>query len=653
MVNIGQGIFDYTSNVSGTANVNVGEDTGSEYQNAPISALRTLLLGVTTNAGGEFYVYTDGTTYFARNNLTGAIEKTSTHADIVLQYAIDTLFAGSALGTSGHFRNIWTGGKYGRINVGPGIYNIYTAVILKSRISIYGSGRLNTRFKLADNLAPGINNNSLDVFKSKGWDVGSISSTFQSNPSTQPGDFDITVACCTIDGNKANNPIPSTNTATTTFVNSVETAGTDSWGHGLAYFGYGLTCYDIEFKDCNGAGLIIQNSSTDIADEGTFLWNYIHHCDFNLNGRQGLLMRHFQMFVHDINCASNGEAGIDSQYCDYWSGAGILTDYNSYYNGTNHGNISSTIYDPNGYDVRLTTTSQWWVSNGWQEGPLGPGDSMVLGASNAPNSATGFQLKGSVIGLFLSNMQFDNPRYASLYISQKATNVRVSSTRFQGQDAITPPSNPDRTACGIQLNGNGNTIEAQFNTHDTSGCPTCVIVGGLRLASQSSQESNGALNNYVKMNCADTFNILDWEANGSPGAVNRGNTFDVTYSANANSGRVFFKAGGQAVDFTKNRFSSQSALWNSASNGVVQTPSLGQNGGTVIISGDTSTTTFVATSHSLLSTPNILESRAKNSGAANAPSYYVTADATNITFNFLTAPASGQHQYWWNAKVSP
>ena len=98
----------------------------------------------------DFYVYIDRDEQGkikARNNRTGLIQSThATNANVPIQAAIDYLSKNSTqTTTTGPMLNLWTGGRYGSVYIGPGTYNIANSVVAKSNITIQGAGMWNTQ----------------------------------------------------------------------------------------------------------------------------------------------------------------------------------------------------------------------------------------------------------------------------------------------------------------------------------------------------------------------------------------------------------------------------------------------------------------------------------------------------------------------------
>jgi len=597
------------------------------------------------NVTYDYYIFIDpddGNKIKARNNRTGTIDSVhATNADVPIQAAIDALSAGSTVGSAtlpvpgaGDNINLWTGGKYGAIFVGPGIYKFYTAVILKSNILIAGAGAWSTVFTFPDTLNLGTN--AQDIFKSSQWDAKSIGGGTLTQAQLDQGDTGVRLRDFQIYGNARNQAYglpgtPNVNTATTTVVGGKEQAGTDSWGHGIAYYGSDLELNNLLIHGCSGAGVIIQNNGAHLGSyvpSGSGQYNQTSRV-LNVvswgNGRQGLLLR-CPFYVDRYWSYGNGEAGIDVQNSAYFGAAGWFGNMEMFYDGQNHGNQSTVTYDALGFEMRLTGYVSF-ITSSWIEGPWGPGDSLVMGIE--VSSPAGYQLTGACSNNNITNCYFDFPRKSAILMTPGAISNSVQAT-VSGPGGSTFADFSESKAMTIQGGGRNNinlTIQT-FNTGTVNG----LVLGRL-------SPSAGSWNNNIILNSIDNLYAIDWQNTG-----NWYNSITCVCSAPSAVAQYFIKPAGQTIN-ANNTFHVDGV-------GQSTVSTKGQNGGLATFSGTGTSTGPFQIAHGLFTTPAVVGIVPNTTDALG--DLYVTADATNININYGMAPHSGTNnlKYYWNARVS-
>ncbi|MDQ6862401.1 MAG: hypothetical protein M3044_01110 [Thermoproteota archaeon] len=559
----------------------------------------------------DYYVYVDpddGNKYKARNGLTGAIDFVDpTNAEVVMNGVINTLSSGSVISTvNGPGRHIWSGGQYGKIFVGPGVFNVASSIVLKSNIRIEGCGPWATRFKLAPGTA---NTNNSNVFKSSMWDSRHFQGASLTTEQLRQGDIGIQLSHFSVDGNKVNNP------AVTTVV---ATPGAESWGHGIVLYGGSNWIDDVSTQFCVGAGIITQFAGV---DWGTFLSdspNIMHNIDSVNNGQQGFLAR-CAFHLNRFGSAYNGEAGLDIQNCGYffsdrWYGTNMLC----FFDGTNHGGQLTTVRDPLGFGVRLNG-GPGFISNSWIEGPFGSGDSLMIGIDNVPATSVDYTLQGLCGSTEITNCYFDFPRQAAIYLSNNATVINIHGCTILGPaNRVISDSTHSR---GIELLG--------------ASCKVDVYTGGFWGFPGQYGMSIGGSNNSIKYTGNGNLQDINWE---SP--LLKNNT--LTAQINTPSAAATTPITGSPNYFTNAIFIQ--------STGSSTNPALFQNGGLVTLTGNGSQLTFTI-AHGLYVAPNVVSVIANTASAATP--FSVIADGTNITITYITAPVAGSFKLWWNARVSP
>jgi hypothetical protein len=593
------------------------------------------------NTPYDYYIFIDpddSNTIKARNGRTGTIVSTHiSNADVVFQYAIDQLSVGST--SSGEF---WSGGKYGSIFVGPGIFNFYKYVILKSHIYIQFSGRWATKLRLADNIYNGgHNDNTIGIFKSSTWDVNSISTT--TNAATA-GDNGVILRDVEIDGNYTNNRIPDVNTATSKLVGGVETAGFDSWGHGIAFWGYDLICENVYVHNCPGAGIILQNNNAvgvmNLDGGAPYPLGTGTHTQTTLscfnnircvgNGRQGLLLRG-PAYVHNYWSYYNGEAGLDAQQSAYFFAGGWIDGIECFLDGAKHGSyVSADVYDPLGFEVRLAST-QWWLTNAWIEGPYGRGDNLMLGA-NGTSGSTGYQIKGAG-NIKANDLQLDSSRASHIFVGSGTTPHIIKAANIVGGNMASTVNNISNIVTPATILGQFNDIEIYFSGF-VDDAPNNFTANGVVIGSV------GAASNFNKITLytANTKYLIDNQNSGSI------NSIDAVVGDQASASTIIMNPGGSALsignDINIRSLNNSSSLTKS------------HNGGTATLTWVTGQTVYIIP-HKLFAAPNVYDVRPHNAAAVTAGSYFVTADATNVIINFTSAPANSSMTFIWNARVSP
>jgi hypothetical protein len=591
----------------------------------------------------DAYVYidvNDSNKIKARMNRTGTIYSHATNADVVMQSVIDDLSSGSTVGSSsspvpgaGDNLNLWTGGYYGAIFVGPGTYFVHTAIILKSNITIDGSGAWSTVFTFPNSLNLGTN--AQDIFKSSQWDSKSIGGGTLTTAQLAQGDTGVRLRNFAIYGNARNQNLggPGTatsNTATTTVVGGKEQAGTDSWGHGIAYYGYDLLIDNVLVHGCPGAGIIIQCPNAQLGSyvpAGSGQFNQISRI-LNVtswgNGRQGLLLR-CPFYVDRYWSYGNGEAGIDIQNCAYFGAAGWISNIEIFFDGQNHGGQATVTYDPLGFEMRLTGFVNF-LSDCWIEGPYGPGDSLVMGIE--VTSPTGYQLTGSCNNNNISNCYLDFPRKSGILMTPNAIYNNIQAT-ITGPATQSFADFSESKAMTIQ-GGGRNNLNLEINSFN-SGTVNGLVFGRL-------SPSAGSWNNTIFLNSIDNLYAIDWQ-----NASNFYNSITCTCSTAGATAHYFLKPGGQTIDYTKNIIHVDGV-------GQSTVSTRGQNGGLATITTNGSTTAFTIP-HLLYDVPNVVSVLPQTADARG--DFFVTVDTTNITVTYPIAPPSGTNKLWWNARVSP
>jgi hypothetical protein len=611
-----------------------------ELQNKVIDGTKNTLLNMAlaTRLGYDYYIFIDtddGNKFKCKDGKTGLIVPAATHAtnaDVPLQYAIDQLSSGSTSNSV----SFWSGGKYGTIFVGPGTFTFYTAVILKSNIAIIGSGRWNTKFTFPNGLYPSKNNNTLDIFKSFSWDTASIA--------TGPliGETGIMLKDFEIYGNWINNVIPAANTATSRLIGGIETAGEDSWGHGIAIWGYNILCENLFVHGCPGAGIILQNNNV----QGVMLgggvgafpfWtqSYDSNSQFInirswLNGRQGLLLRG-PASVYNYWSYWNGEAGIDAQTsANFTANVFYIDNIECFGNGANHGTYTtSDVYDPLCFSVRLAGIG--WLSNAWIEGPYGRGNTLMIGADGTGGN-TGYQIRPGG-GVYGNNINLDGSRDSHLFIGPSANacklRLAVVGSPIAGGTGASNPATP------MTVLGNFHQIDLTF-TGFIDNVGANYYANGAVLGSAST----GLTWSHIKIYSYDNQYVLD---NQNAGNLNAINATIVSRGAQVTS---LLRPGGAALNTTTNDI-----IINPVTN--TANPIRSHNGGIATFSGNGSNKVFNI-AHGLFAAPTVVNVNPNTDDARGPPT--ITFDATYVIVTYGIAPPSGvagNVKLLWNARVSP
>lgn len=601
------------------------------------------------NSSPDFYIFIDpddGNKYKARDGRTGAIYSShATDASIPIQAAIDYLYNNAAWGTGDNL-NLPVGGRYGKIFVGPGIYYFNSAVILKSYIELRGCGPMATVFTFPNGLYPSKNNNTLDIFKSYTWDFGSINGGVTTPQDYRHRDLQIILRDFQIYGNYKNNVIPDANTATITYPSGVETAGTDSWGHGIAIYGTLCQLDNLYVHGCPGAGIILQDGGGGLGSgypypiapplatggTGTGLYGYptvVRNVASWGNGRQGLLVRSL-VYVDNYWAYFNGEGGIDMQACQYFSGSGWVQNIEVFEDGYKHGDQTSLTYDPYGFEARLRSC---WCTNLWIEAPYGPGDNLVIGMP-ATASTTGYQIGTGASDVFITNAYIDHSRWNAILIGQGAHDNHLKNiSAFMKWDA----SPSYRGISPLKVLGGFNDIELHWTGYNSAqGSDPLNTVTGVILGSQS--PSVYGWGNSLKLYCENNdYAITNQNSNNYC-------QIDLNF-INTTAGTKTILDGtvtpSLALDYTKIKLKIER---------MGGTGNLSHNGGLATFSG-TGTTTAFTIAHSLFDVPTVVEVVPNTVDARG--SFIVTADATNITVTYPVAPPSGTNnvKLYWTTRV--
>jgi len=602
------------------------------------------------NTPYAYYIFIDvddGNKYKCRDNRTGAIVRThATNADDVLQYAIDQLSTGSNPSS-----DLWSGGKYGAIWVGPGVYNLYQYVILRSHITIDCAGSWATTFTMPDNLYNGgHNNNTIGIFKSSTWDVNSIVAG-----GSVSGDNGVRLRNCRIYGNWKNNLIPDVNTATTTVTSVgpplVETAGTDSWGHGIAYFGNNLVLDNVIVHGCPGAGIIVQSgNSTAITVSGGYPYptnagtgtgaydtvHYITNCRSFANGRQGFLIR-APVYVSNFWAFFNGEAGIDIQRSANFYGSGWIEGIEIFMDGFRHGLTAyggnQTTYDPLGFEMRVGGST--WLSDSWIEAPNCVGDNLMIGANDGRSAgSTGYNIWGNG-ALTASNLVFDYPRSSAIMLGANAGTTRIREAyviAIAGAGAI-------NNVTPLSVLGNNADIELTWTGFvDTGSMTTNGVVIGTQ--TPPSPTVGFAWGNRLVLNSINNTYVID-----NQNATNHNAIIATMINLTGGATKSFVKPGGIALDTTASTYDVNIVGGSGLANHT-------HNGGIATFSGDGSNKIFNIP-HLLIITPGVANANANADDARG--SFKVTYDATNVIITFGIAPPNGSSnvKFSWSARVTP
>lgn len=602
------------------------------------------------NVPYDYYIFIDpddSNKIKARNGRTGAIDYSdSTNADVVINGAINSLSANSTqTASAGANQYLWTGGQYGTIFVGPGTFNVSNSIILKSNITIRGSGPWATVFKL---IAQHADNSNSIVMKSSQWDTLSAPNT-PTATQQQQGDKGVRLMHFAIDGNRINNQSTVTTVQTTQMVIGVETV-TQSWGHGIAFYGAGLYIQDLWVQFCRGAGIVVEDgaqnlggitgtSPTAVETHGDPWCAKIRDIYVRGNDQQGILVRGPLTSIKGVTTAYNGEGGIDVQTSQYFAGAlGELSDGILFLDCNNHVNDAMTTYNPRLFELRLTGNENN-VHDIWIEGPSGPGDCVHLGIETNSDTATGNSLGGVLSYSHMDNIIMDNIHYNGIYMGKSCYRNHLSNIKLKAQNEIGTGAFQNGMQCNAQF-GNWIDIEIRdlpFPT-DTTNHHAAVILG---------DASNIANRNHIKLSAMSCQYDLKWG-----NASNYGNTIEVvhTHKTDFAASLGLLDPNSVSIDYTKNNIKVIASPFTGGTSDIVGF--MGSNGGLATITGSTGVTAYTI-SHGLYTQPNVVEVIPANSAAVTAGTYYVTVQPTTITINFTTAPGNAtSNQFYWNARVN-
>jgi hypothetical protein len=513
-----------------------------------------------------------------------------------------------------------------------------------------------TIFKFPDGLYPSKNNNTLNIFKSSYWDTNSVGGGVLTNEQMNRGDLSVILRDFQIDGNYRNNVIPDVNTATCTGLGTLaspETAGSDSWGHGIAFYGTNLICENLYIHSCPGAGIIIQgtagggsawgyplNTFTNFgggpgAVNGGVLISYVMNTWCVANGRQGLLLRSFA-YVNRYWSYWNGEAGIDVQACAYFGGGGWISEIEVFEDSWHHGAQQApqnTTYDPLGFEMRLLNGS--WLSDAWIEPSMGNSDNLMIGSNGAISNPTGYQISTGVNHIHATNVHLDYPRAAAIHMGGGNSILRGIKVQFAPQNVTYTLATP------MRLIGGNNDIELNFEGFNTSTLTGGVNGTGTLNGVQIGTPTQLVWGNRLILYSDNNDYVID---NQNTGSIS---TIDATLVDTTASTKYFLKPAGAALDYTKNKIRVNTiGHWAGSSVGTRS-----ENGGTATFSGTGSQTIFNIP-HLLFDTPLVYNVNAKS--AAATALFNVSADATNVIVTYNSAPVSGTNNVVlvWNARVS-
>lgn len=598
----------------------------------------------------DYYIFIDpddGNKYKARNGRTGAIDYVdSTNADVVINGAINSLSSTSTQGTSGPTLNVWTGGKYGKIFVGPGTFSVANSIVLQSNISLTGCGPHATTFKLQNSHA---NNANSTVMKSFRYD----SKSFEGIGGTSAGQCDIGIQLShfTIDGNKSNNAtLLDANVRTSTVSGGIETA-VPSWGFGIALYASDTYLDDIEVFNCRGAGICICGPAGINYSDGNAYTNVgmtrLSNIFAYTNDQQGILNRGGGYFMlNNFVTAHNGEAGYDSEICGgaspFWAATcAFISNGQIFQDGDNHANETKSVFNPNAYEMRICG-GHVFMTNCWVEGPDGPGDAIVLGLYGLSNNmplGNGFQLGTNCSTITMRNVYIDNCHYQGLRGSSSAQRCDIEA--YINCEIETGWGTQYGQAGAYWAGSTGNKLDLHIKYLPSPPGDTTIYHPAFTLGNTSGAASD---NNNITLHLAAVQYLIRWNA-----SAGNGNIINIIYNLRTDAAAAplgFFTPDSTSIDYTKNIINVQAADYGLSTVGFMS-----QNGGTATLTGNAATTVFTV-AHGLFAAPKVVETRASNLAAANAPAYYTTADATNITFTFVSAPATGSLTYWWNARVN-
>lgn len=612
----------------GTANQVLAVNSGGTDIAWTVPAAST---GVTTF---NYYIYidaADSNKYKAKNLTTGVVDFTSTTSvDSVINGAIDALSTGSTIGTTGDTVNLWTGGKYGAIFVGPGTFNVASSIILKSNIMIMGCGPLATVFKLAASTA---NNANSTIMKSSLWDSRSYQGSGLTSAQLQQADTGIVLLHFSIDGNKKNNTL-----ITQTDPNVITSAGatmTQHWGHGIAIYGSLNYLEDIWVHHCVGAGIILQIQSTNFGSTGATgtgqypPWSNIFRnisCWWNL--RHGMLIR-APLNLDGYNSYYNGEPGLDVQHSGYFNSTSFIgRNLLCFYDSVNHGTQTSTTYDATGFEVRILGYGPL-LTDSWIEAPFGYSDNLVLGLQDGPTSVTNYNLLGSCSRAYVNNVHLDSMRASGLLLTNNAYNshLKVAIEGVQG------------AAGSYQTLYQGCHCKGFYNDLDLDVDSMATTPGNTKspaLVMGTATQSTGS--NIIRLRSTDNNVSILWSHAG-----NYYNSIDMQL-AYVRSTHFVIDPAGAAVNYATNTIKVD------ASSDVISAK--GHNGGLATFSGTGAQTSFVIP-HQLYAAPQVVNVVANTADARGV--HLATADATNITVTYATAPITGTSnvKLWWEGRVSP
>ena len=650
MVNFGNGVFDFTSNVSGTANVVSGESTGAQYQLAPIDALRNRVAVLeATNTSGviahnalpvSYYVFQASGGYYARSSISGHIEFSDPNSiDPVMNSGMAAMISGAINPTSGNYIDLWISGLGGTIFVGPGVHQVRSSIIIQPLTTIQGCGNLATTFQWASGLV--VDNANSTIMKSSMWESrhwqasGAVASSgVITLRQRQQHDLGIVLRDFQIDGRRP--------TISGQLTSTLALPGVASWGHGLALYAWDVDIDNVSVHHCAGAGIILQqypNTNFGVQSVG----HYDFTSDFRLihsfeNAQQGMVIRGLTAIDH-YHSYSNGEAGMDVQYCGYYAGIIYATKLQMFQDAVNHGSGGGpTAYDASGFEMRITNNN-CQVYDSWIEGPNGPGDNLVLGISGGPSLPPDYTVGGGVSQTTIQNCIFDGMRKAAIYVAPTAVECEIGPVRINGS----APAGESSGQMGVNFAGANfcsldiyalNLINTPSGQSGYSPALWLGVSGGAQ-----------AQSNNIKVRTENCNVAVHWDNVGQ-----QNNTLYINNVCPAtNRSQWAFDPFGYVtgINYASNTIKVDGAgLSNASGLGTWR----GHNGGIFTASGDAATTTFQI-SHALYDMPRRMNVTAVLSGQIIG----MSGDTSNLYFTYANAPPSGSGKVvvsWW-AEVSP
>jgi len=279
---------------------------------------------------------------------------------------------------------------------------------------------------------------------------------------------------------------------------------------------------------------------------------------------------------------------------------------------------------------------------------------------NKENNTSGdlIHLNDQFVDFEVHDCYFRNAAGVGLY-SDYTWNVRIFGNTFEGNGshALVLKSGSDTKiignkfhyngGCGIYLEDvkNSRIIGNHIYNNDQHGIQIEYV--------SESVEGIIIANNNFRGSSWTTANTYSQIYGRLTGTIIVGNHFDGAnkskYAINATAGSGVIVAGNgftRHVSGVIRALNTFKSLWHIYGNDGLVT----ENGGTATFSGDGATTTFTI-AHGLADTPRTY--RVEPASADAAGDFYVTADDTNLTVTYLTAPPSGTDNIVlvWQAEI--